>query len=58
MPAGVGYGIPENYNYINMYNSCFSPSTVHVKNTALQKFFMFSRQTIQHHSNSTLCPNQ
>ena len=39
MPAGVGYGIPENYNYINMYNSCFSPSTVHVKNTALQRFF-------------------
>ena len=39
MPANVGYGIPENYNYINMYNSSFSPSTVHVKNTALQKFF-------------------
>ena len=39
MPQGVGYGVPENYNYINMYNSSFSPSTVHVKNTALQKFF-------------------
>lgn len=39
MPANVGYGIPENYNYINMYNSSFSPSTVHVKNTSLQKFF-------------------
>lgn len=39
MPVDVGYGIPENYNYINMYNSSFSPSTVHVKNTALQKFF-------------------
>ena len=39
MPANVGYGIPENYNYINMYNSSFSPSTVHVKNTALHKFF-------------------
>lgn len=39
MPQDVGYGIPENYNYINMYNSSFSPSTVHVKNTALQKFF-------------------
>ena len=39
MPQDVGYGVPENYNYINMYNSGFSPSTVHVKNTALQKFF-------------------
>ena len=39
MPQNVGYGIPENYNYINMYNSSFSPSTVHVKNTALQQFF-------------------
>ena len=39
MPQDVGYGIPENYNYINMYNSSFSPSTVHVKNTALQRFF-------------------
>ena len=39
MPQDVGYGIPENYNYINMYNSSFSPSTVHVKNTRLQQFF-------------------
>lgn len=39
MSQDVGYGVPENYNYINMYNSGFSPSTVHVKNTALQKFF-------------------
>ena len=39
MPQDVGYGVPENYNYINMYNSSFSPSTVHVKNTALQRFF-------------------
>lgn len=39
MPQDVGYGVPENYNYINMYNSSFSPSTVHVKNTRLQKFF-------------------
>lgn len=34
-----GYSIPETYDYINMYNSQFSPSTVHVKNTALQHFF-------------------
>ena len=39
MPQDVGYGVPENYNYINMYNSSFSPSTVHVKNTRLQQFF-------------------
>ena len=39
MPQDVGYGVPENYNYINMYNSSFSPSTVHVKNTRLQAFF-------------------
>ena len=39
MPQDVGYGIPESYNYINMYNSGFSPSSVHVKNTALQHFF-------------------
>ena len=39
MPQDVGYGIPENYNYINLYNGSFSPSTVHVKNTALQRFF-------------------
>lgn len=39
MPKDIGYGVPETYDYINMYNSSFSPSTVHVKNTALQKFF-------------------
>lgn len=39
MPQNIGYGIPENYDYINMYNSSFSPSTIHVKNTQLQKFF-------------------
>lgn len=39
MPQDVGYGIPETYNYINLYNQTFSPSTVHVKNTNLQRFF-------------------
>lgn len=39
MSQGIGYGIPENYNYMNLFNSSFSPSTVHVKNTALQAFF-------------------
>ena len=35
----TGYGIPESYDYTNLFNSCSSPSTVHVKNTALQRFF-------------------
>ena len=39
MPASVGYGIPENYDYINILNSSYSPSTVHVRNTQLQRFF-------------------
>lgn len=39
MLNNIGYGVPETYDYINTYNSQFSPSTVHVKNTALQRFF-------------------
>lgn len=39
MYNNVGYGVPESYDYINQYNSSFSPSTTHVKNTALQRFF-------------------
>lgn len=39
MAKDIGYGVPETYDYINMYNSSFSPSTVHVKNTALQRYF-------------------
>lgn len=35
----IGFTIPETYDYINAYNSTFSPSSVHVKNTELQKFF-------------------
>ena len=35
----IGYGIPETYDYINIFNSSFSPSSIHVKNTALQRFF-------------------
>ena len=31
--------IPASYDYINLYNSSFSPSTVHVKNTGLQRYF-------------------
>lgn len=30
---------PYTYEFINQYNSFFSPSTVHVKNTGLAKFF-------------------
>ena len=39
MANNIGYGIPETYDYINVFNSSFSPSTIHVKNTALQRFF-------------------
>ena len=31
--------IPASYETINLYNSSFSPSTVHVKNTGLQRYF-------------------
>lgn len=31
--------IPALYSHINLYNSQFSPSTVHVKNTALSNYF-------------------
>ena len=34
-----GTNIPANYETINLYNSSFSPSTVHVKNTGLQRYF-------------------
>ena len=33
------FEIPVGYGEINLYNSQFSPSTVHVKNTALQRYF-------------------
>lgn len=33
------FDIPVGYGDINLYNSQFSPSTVHVKNTALQRYF-------------------
>ena len=39
MYNNLGSGIPAEYDYINSFNSSFSPSTVHVKNTALQRFF-------------------
>lgn len=31
--------VPASYDVINLYNSSFSPSTVHVKNTGLQRYF-------------------
>lgn len=37
--SSIGYGIPADYDYINVFNSTFSPSTIHVKNTDLQRFF-------------------
>lgn len=33
------FEIPASYDVINLYNSSFSPSTVHVKNTGLQRYF-------------------
>ena len=36
--AGTGY-IPTSYNRINEYNSAFSPSTVHCRNTGLVRYF-------------------
>ena len=34
-----GYEIPMGYGDINLYNAEFSPSTVHCKNTYLQRYF-------------------
>lgn len=34
-----GYEIPMGYGDINLYNADFSPSTVHCKNTYLQRYF-------------------
>lgn len=34
-----GYGAPFYYDYINAANSVVSPSTVHCKNTGLQRYF-------------------
>lgn len=34
-----GYGAPFYYDYINTANSAVSPSTVHCKNTGLQRYF-------------------
>lgn len=39
MSDGFSYDIPVGYGDINLYNAQFSPSTVHVKNTALQRYF-------------------
>lgn len=34
-----GSGVPIGYDYTNLYNAQFSPSSVHVRNTQLQNFF-------------------
>ena len=41
---GLGYttgynGIPAMYDYQNIYNSGFSPSNIHARNTAIQQYF-------------------
>lgn len=35
----VGYGVPVGYEYINAQNSIVSPSTVHIHNTGLARYF-------------------
>lgn len=37
--SGANYEIPVSYGDIDLYTSRFSPSTVHVKNTNLQRYF-------------------
>ncbi len=37
--SSSGYEIPMGYGEINLYNTEFSPSTVHCKNTYLQRYF-------------------
>lgn len=37
--ADGNFNIPAMYGDIDIYNASFSPSTVHVKNTALQRYF-------------------
>lgn len=39
MSDGFSFDVPVGYGDINLYNAQFSPSTVHVKNTALQRYF-------------------
>lgn len=39
MSNGYSANIPANYEVINLYNSSFSPSTIHVRNTELQRYF-------------------
>ena len=40
MSGNLSGNIPASYEVINLYNSSMSPSTVHVKNTALQRYFL------------------
>lgn len=35
----IGYGVPVAYEYINAQNSIVSPSTVHIHNSGLARFF-------------------
>lgn len=39
MSEVVGYGVPVTYQYINSANAIISPSTVHVHDTILARFF-------------------
>lgn len=39
MSNGYSANIPASYEVINLYNASFSPSTIHVRNTGLQRYF-------------------
>lgn len=39
MNNGIGYGVPALYDHINVATALENPSTVHVKNTALCRYF-------------------
>lgn len=39
MSNGYSANIPASYEVINLYNASISPSTIHVRNTGLQRYF-------------------
>ena len=39
MSGNLSANIPASYEVINLYNASFSPSTIHVRNTGLQRYF-------------------
>ena len=39
MALGTSTNIPVSYDFINLYNSSFSPSQIHTKNTNLFAYY-------------------